>query len=242
MQEEMEHTVLIVDDDEIIGRALAHLIKHIGAASVYVSSGKEALQRIHAVEKPFSLIISDQQMPEMKGSVFLEQAKEITPDSIRFLITGYTDMKAVTEALNIGAIHQYISKPWDTRILTETIKAALEEHALIMENHRLFALAKKQNAKLYQMNVALKKKTDHHKKIIIEKNEKIAELTTQIDKAAENQNHMVQIEHILKRNQRLDQSDLNSLHTAMVGELSKQFADIAIQSGFEMPHNPESSR
>ncbi len=241
MQKEFEHTVLIVDDDEIVGRALGHLIKHIGAACVYVSSGKDALQRIHAVENPFSLIISDQQMPEMKGSVFLEQAKEITPDSIRFLITGYADMKAVTEALNKGAIHRYISKPWDTLALTENIKAGLEEHALIMENHRLFTLAKKQNVKLYQITVALKKKTDRYKKNILEKNEQITELTAVIDKTSESQNYMEKIQHILQENRLFDQAMIDSLYTAMGSTLYKEFADLAVQNGFEMPQNPETN-
>ncbi|MFO7884853.1 MAG: DUF3786 domain-containing protein [Desulfobacteraceae bacterium] len=94
MQTAHNHMVLIVDDDEIVGKAVGHLVTHAGAAAVYVQSGTEALQRIKAAQKPFSLIILDQQMPGMKGSELLEQVKEIAPDTIRFLITGYADMDA----------------------------------------------------------------------------------------------------------------------------------------------------
>ncbi len=113
----------------------------------------------------------------------MEKAKEITPDTIRFLITGYADMDAVTEALNKGAIHRYISKPWNTEALIEAVRNGLEQYAAILENHRLFTLAKEQNTVLYKLNVALKKDTDRHHKALLNKNERIAELACrQIEK------------------------------------------------------------
>ncbi len=235
MQNVTDHTVLIVDDDQIVGKALGHLIKQVGAQSVYVSSGRRALEKITTADTPFSLIISDQQMPEMKGSELLEKVKEITPDTIRFLITGYADMDAVTEALNRGAIHQYISKPWNTESLSEAIRNSLEQYAVIMENHRLFTLAKEQNTVLYRLNVALKKNTDRHQKALLKKNERIAELTTRLEKEFDSRDHMQEVQTFLRKNQLLDQTRLHALHSAMASELYKQFTDIAARSGFEMP-------
>ncbi len=235
MQKTSDHKILIVDDDQIVGKALGHLIKQIGAQSVYVPSGKQALEKITTADTPFSLIISDQQMPEMKGSELLEKAKEITPDTIRFLITGYADMDAVTEALNRGAIHQYISKPWNRESLSEAIRNSLEQYAVIMENHRLFTLAKEQNTVLYRLNVALKKNTDQHQKALLKKNERIAELTTRLEKEFDSRDHMQEVQTFLQKEQLLDQTRLHALHSAMASELYKQFTDIAARSGFEMP-------
>lgn len=239
MQKTSEHRVLIVDDDQIVGKVLGRLIHQVGAQSVYVPSGVQALEKITAADTPFSLIISDQQMPEMKGSELLEKAKEIAPDTIRFLITGYADMKAVTEALNKGAIHRYISKPWDNNALSDAIRNGLEQHGVIMENHRLFSLAKEQNTRLYRLNMDLKKDTDLHQKAIHEKNERIAALTAKLDKAFDSRDHMLEIQDVLQKRHLHDQTRLHALHSAMASELHRQFMDIAARNGFEMPENPD---
>lgn len=239
MQTTRDNMVLIADDDAIVGKAMVQLVKHIGAACVYVQSGREALERIKAAQKPFSLIISDQQMPGIKGSELLEQAKEITPDTIRFLITGYEDMDAATEAVNKGAIHRYISKPWDAGVFSDTIKAGLEQHATLMENHRFFTLAKQQNARLYKFNLTMKESADRHQKDLLKKNERIAQLTARIEKEWDDRDHMDEIRQMLMQHRLLDQAGLNVLHTAMTSELYRQFQAIAVKNAFDMPENIE---
>ena len=237
MADKFDHTVLIVDDEEQVGKALGRLMKSIGAKYVYMESGQEALDRIKTASKPFSLILSDQRMPKMEGSVFLEKAKEIAPDTIRFLITGYADVDAVTDAVNKGSINRYIAKPWDNKILAETVKAGLEQHELIMENHRLFALAKEQNTKLYTVNTELKKSAAVHKKAIIQKDKQIAELNTRLEKGFENRNYINEMETLLKEKKLLDKGKLDSLYVAIIAELYEQFQDIATRNGFEMPES-----
>ncbi|MBU2452135.1 MAG: hypothetical protein KJ668_02340, partial [Proteobacteria bacterium] len=168
---------------------------------------------------------------------FLGKAKEIAPDTIRFLITGYADVDAVTDAVNKGSIHRYIAKPWDNRVLAETVKAGLEQHELIMENHRLFALAKEQNTKLYTLNTDLKKSAAVHKKAIIQKDKQILELNKRLERGFENRNYINEIEALLKEKQLLDQGKLNSLYVAIIAELYEQFQDIATRNGFEMPES-----
>ena len=237
MAEKFDHTVLIVDDEEKIGKALGRLMKGIGAKYVYLESGQKALDRIKTSSKPFSLILSDQRMPGMEGSVFLEKAKEIAPDTIRFLITGYADVDAVTDAVNKGSIHRYIAKPWDNKILAETVRTGLEQHELIMENHRLFALAKDQNTKLYTLNTDLKKSAAVHQKAIVQKDKQVAELNARLEKGFENRNYINEMEALLKKNQLLDNEKLNSLYVAVITELYEQFQDIATRNGFEMPED-----
>ena len=235
MAKKFDHTVLIVDDEAQVGKALGRLMKGIGATYVYMESGQAALDYIKGVSKPFSLILSDQRMPQMEGSVFLEKAKEIAPDTIRYLITGYADVDAVTDAVNKGSIHRYIGKPWDNRVLQETVKTGLEQHELIMENHRLFALAKEQNAKLYTLNQDLKKSAAVHKKAILQKDKQIKEFKARLAKGFENRNYINEMEALLKENQLLKKDKLNSLYVAIIAELFEQFQDIANRNGFEMP-------
>jgi response regulator RpfG family c-di-GMP phosphodiesterase len=237
MADKFVHTVLIVDDEAQIGKALGRLMRSIGAKYVYAESGQAAIDAIKAKARPFSLILSDQRMPGMEGSEFLEQAKKLSPDTIRFLITGYADVNAVTDAVNKGSIHRYITKPWDNRMLTEIIKAGLEQYELIMENNRLFALAKEQNAKLYKINTGLKKSAELHKRAILQKDKKIAELTEQLEKGFKPRDYISEIETLLKENHMLDSVKLQSLYAAVVAELYEQFQDIAARNGFEMPED-----
>jgi response regulator RpfG family c-di-GMP phosphodiesterase len=235
MTGKFDHTVLIVDDEEQIGKALGRLMKGIGAKYVYMASGQEALDWMKNASKPFSLILSDQRMPGMDGSVFLEKAKLISPDTLRYLITGYADVDAVTDAVNKGSIHRYISKPWDNRVLAETVKSGLEQYELVMENHRLFNLAKEQNAKLYTVNTELKKSAAVHQKAILQKDKQISELKARLEKGFENRNYVNEMEALLKDKNMLEQGRLNSLYAAIIAELYEQFQDIATRNGFEMP-------
>jgi len=235
MAEKFDHTVLIVDDEEQIGRALGRLMKSIGTKYVYMESGQAALDRMKKASRPFSLILSDQRMPGMEGSVFLSHAKEIAPDTIRYLITGYADINAVTDAVNEGSIHRYIAKPWDNKMLIETVKSGLDQYELIMENHKLFALAKEQNTKLYSLNTEFKKSAVVHKKAIIQRDKEIAQLKVRLEKGFETRNYINEIEILLAENQMIEEEKINSLYTAIISELYEQFQDIATRNGFDMP-------
>jgi response regulator RpfG family c-di-GMP phosphodiesterase len=144
---------------------------------------------------------------------------------------------AVTDAVNKGSIHRYIAKPWDNKILAETVKTGLEQHELIMENHKLFALAKEQNTKLFTVNMEFKKSTAVHKKAIVQKDRQISELNTKLEKGFENRNYINEMQALLEEKQMIDEGKLNSLYVAVIAELYEQFQDIATRNGFEMPEN-----
>jgi response regulator RpfG family c-di-GMP phosphodiesterase len=235
MARKFDHTVLIVDDEKQVGSALGRLMKSIGTKYVYMESGQAALERMEKTSRPFSLILSDQRMPGMEGSVFLSKAKKIAPDTIRYLITGYADINAVTDAVNKGSIHRYIAKPWDNNVLAETVKSGLEQYKLIMKNHRLFALAKEQNTKLYTLNTELQKSAVVHKKAIFQRDKQIALLKDRLEKGFESRNYINEMEILLKEKQMLEEKKINSLYTAIIAELYEQFQDIATRNGFDMP-------
>ncbi|WP_313517032.1 response regulator [Sphingobacterium sp.] len=87
-------------------------------------TGAEALDIIS--KNDIQIIITDQRMPEMTGVEFLEKVIQIKPDPMRILLTGYTDMGAVVDAINKGKIFHYLNKPWREEELTETISRAFE--------------------------------------------------------------------------------------------------------------------
>ncbi len=237
MADKFDHTILIVDDEEQVGRALGRLMKKINVKYVYMESGQAGLDRIKSSSKPFSLIISDQRMPEMEGSEFLAKAKKIAPKTIRFLLTGYADVDAVTRAVNQGSIHRYITKPWNKNAFIETVKAGLEQYELIIENDRLFKLAKAQNAKLFTLNTDLKKSSVVHQKAIIQRDKEIDQLKKRLEIGFKNRNYINEIEALLKESNLLEKEKLNTLYAAIIAELFEQFQDIATRNGFEMPDN-----
>lgn len=99
------------------------------------ASAKEGMKILNEV--PIQIIITDQRMPEMSGVEFLEQIIPLYPDPIRILLTGYSDIQAVIDAINKGQVYHYITKPWDEEQLRNMIKKSLEVYALRGENKEL---------------------------------------------------------------------------------------------------------
>ncbi len=237
MPEKPDHMVLIVDDEEPVGKALGRLMQGLGTRYGYAPSGQKALELMKSTPHPFSLILSDQRMPGMTGSEFLEKAREISPDTLRFLMTGYADMAAVRDAVNRGAIHHYIAKPWDNRILMETVRAGLDQYELIMENHRLFSLAKKQNAKLFALNTELKKRAGVYQKTILQQSKKIEKLNTHLEKGFENRAYADEIKALLNDGGMFEEKKLTAFYTTLLAKLFSEFQEVARRNGFEMPQD-----
>ena len=166
-----KYTILIVDDEEPILNSLKRLLQNEQLNILTASSGADGLNLLESADTPVALIISDQRMPEMTGSEFLEQVKKKTPDTLRFLLTGYSDMDALIDAVNRGAIHRYIAKPWNDDEILLQVRQALEQYGLVKENQRLSELTHKQNVELQELNRNLEKKVDARTRELSEKNE-----------------------------------------------------------------------
>lgn len=176
-----KHTIMAVDDEASITKALLRLFRKDDYKILTASSGPEGLDLLNKSEKPVSLIISDQRMPGMNGSQFLEEARKIFPDAIRFLLTGYSDMEAIIDAINKGGIHRYLTKPWNDDDLALQVRQSLEQYELILENRRLLALTHKQNKELNQLNRQLEEKVQHRSREIIAKNKKLSQLNKELE-------------------------------------------------------------
>ncbi len=148
----INHAILIVDDEAAVMNSLRRLLRRECFDIHTAMNGSDALELIRKAKTPFSLIISDQQMPEMTGIQFLAEARKILPDTMRILLTGYSDMEVIIEAINNGGIHRYMTKPWNDEDMLLQVRQMIGQHELILENRRLMALTKSQNEELILFN------------------------------------------------------------------------------------------
>ena len=149
-------TVLCVDDEPNILSALRRLLRPAGYRVLTADSGAAGLAVLEA--DSVDLVISDMRMPEMDGARFLECVRERWPDTIRLLLTGYSDVSAILAAINRGEIYRYITKPWDDNDILLVVRHALERRSLGIEKDRLEALTRDQNAELTALNESLEAK------------------------------------------------------------------------------------
>lgn len=123
----MHPSILIVDDEKDNLKALQRLLKK----DFEVSIAESAFEALKLVQKNnYPVILSDQRMPEMTGVEFFEKAKSLSPLSSRVLLTGYTDLDSVIDAINRGNVYRYISKPWDPEELKIILLQSYEAYRL----------------------------------------------------------------------------------------------------------------
>jgi response regulator RpfG family c-di-GMP phosphodiesterase len=124
MNESTIHTILFVDDEKSIVKALHRIFLDDNYHILTAGSGQEALELLNAGEIP-TVIISDQRMPGMNGAEFLAKARKFLPESIRMVLTGYADINTAMESINRGGIYRYILKPWDDEELRLVVRDAV---------------------------------------------------------------------------------------------------------------------
>jgi DNA-binding NtrC family response regulator len=115
--------ILFVDDEERILRSLALQFRREYQV-LTESDPRRALQRLRS--EKVHIIVSDQRMPQMSGAELLAQARQIAPETLRILLTGYSDLDAAVEALNSGGIFRYLTKPWDQQEMAFTLRQAAQ--------------------------------------------------------------------------------------------------------------------
>jgi sigma-B regulation protein RsbU (phosphoserine phosphatase) len=119
-------------------------------------SGQEGLEIMK--RHPIQLIITDQRMPEMTGIQFLEKVIPDYPDCIRMILTGFSDIEAIIQAINTGRVYRYITKPWNKEELKINIDKALETYRLREQNRKLVEDLKEANITLEQKVIERTKK------------------------------------------------------------------------------------
>jgi response regulator RpfG family c-di-GMP phosphodiesterase len=181
-----KHTLLLVDDEESVTNSLQRTFRKEKYDIRVAASGAEGLNMLKEAQEPLSLIISDQRMPGMTGAQFLEKAKRIFPYAMRILLTAYSDMDAIVDAVNKGEIHRYLTKPWNDDDLLVQVRQALEQYDLLAENRRLLALTKRQNKKLRELNRNLEEKVVERSREIVQKNKELSRLNQELESSLYN--------------------------------------------------------
>jgi DNA-binding NtrC family response regulator len=138
---------MIVDDEAANLRLLERLFRS-DYTVITSESGAEALKLLE--QQDVALLITDQRMPGMTGIELVQRTAPLRPHMVRIILTGYTDVESLVEALNSGHVYKYVTKPWNNDDLRLTVSRALEHyeanrarHELEMTNRRLVARLKK---------------------------------------------------------------------------------------------------
>ena len=130
-QRRKKQKILVVDDEpdnlDLLYRTFRRDFQVLKA-----DSGISALD-VLATEGEVAVIISDQRMPEMKGTEFLSKTLPQFPDTVRIILTGFTDIEDLVDAINAGQVYKYITKPWDPDELKAVVQRAAETYDLLKQ-------------------------------------------------------------------------------------------------------------
>jgi len=145
------HTILCVDDEPNVVRALRRLLRREPYEVLLAESAEEAAAQL--TREPVDLIVCDQRMPGMTGVEFLREVKEQRPGVVRILLTGYADVDAMAAAVNEAEVYRFVFKPWDDDELKATIAQAVE-------HRKQLAAAQAELRRLREENTALRKRLE----------------------------------------------------------------------------------
>jgi putative nucleotidyltransferase with HDIG domain len=165
------HTVLFVDDEVNILKALQRLLRSEHMNVLCASRAQEALELLD--KQACQVVVTDQRMPEMSGVDLLSQVRQRFPDIVRMMLTGYTEMDVAVDAINRGEIYRLITKPWNDDELRATIRQAFDHSDLKNEIKRLNQVTREQNFKLQDMNRNLEGKVRDRTKQVAEKHQEL---------------------------------------------------------------------
>lgn len=203
--DEKGYSILCIDDEENILSAMKRLLRREGYRIFATSDASEALAMLAA--NPIHLVISDQRMPCTSGTEFLSIVKERHPEVIRIILTGYTDVDSITEAVNKGLIYKFLLKPWNDEDLKLDIRQALEQYELIQANKAL-------HEKIMEQNEALRLVNENLEDLIRERTEEL-----------EIKNHSLE----------LAQAVLEDVPTPVVGISAEGFVALTNKSTLQLP-------
>ncbi|MDT8318224.1 MAG: response regulator [bacterium] len=120
------HTILCVDDEKSILSLLRRMLRTIDCEVLLAANAQEALQQFQ--DHTIALIITDYMMPGMTGMELLRHARHISPDTMRILMSAYTDIQVPQSAVNEGEVFRYFTKPWDNNEFLCAIREALDRY------------------------------------------------------------------------------------------------------------------
>lgn len=121
-----ERGLLLVDDESNVLRALVRVLRRDGYVIHTATNAAEGFELL--AKNRVQVIVSDQRMPGISGTQFLSRVKEMYPDTMRIVLSGYTDLATLTDAINRGAIYKFLTKPWDDEDLRQQVQDAFRHY------------------------------------------------------------------------------------------------------------------
>lgn len=131
----MTDRILFVDDEPHLLDTYRRMLR--GLYEIETAEGPMDGLRVIEEKGPFAVVVSDQRMPGMDGVTFLARTREISPDSIRVMLTGYSDVEAASAAVNEGNVFRFLTKPCPFDDLQRVLKAGLEQYRLVVAEREL---------------------------------------------------------------------------------------------------------
>ncbi|WP_395790941.1 EAL domain-containing protein [Aquimonas sp.] len=120
-----ERGLLLVDDEENVLRALVRVLRRDGYVIHTATNAEQGFELL--AKNRVQVIVSDQRMPGISGTQFLSRVKDMYPDTMRIVLSGYTDLATLTDAINRGAIYKFLTKPWDDEDLRKQVQDAFRQ-------------------------------------------------------------------------------------------------------------------
>jgi len=139
----MSYTVLLVDDEPNLLAALQRALRKEPYTIITATSARDAWVILQG--RLIDLVISDQDMPEVSGTVFLAQVRKTFPDIVRFMLTGKATVDVAMQAINAGAISRFFTKPYNHADLAVVIRQALKQKDLMVEAKSVMRFIKRQS-------------------------------------------------------------------------------------------------
>ena len=143
------YRLMLVDDEPLMTKALRRVLTADGRDIETFTDPRAALRRLQTT--PFDLILSDYRMPGLNGVQLLSAARELQPESVRMVLSGYADLDAVMGAINEAGIVRFLSKPWQDYDLQASVEHALLYRGMLVENRRLADQVRAQRRELQRL-------------------------------------------------------------------------------------------
>ena len=168
------YSILLVDDEKCVLDSLIFALKKEPYRVLTAESGQEAIEILK--EEDVALIISDVLMPGINGIELLKEANLISPNSIKMLLSGFSEVEMIIEAINSGLLWRYLLKPWNNDDLQVTVKSALSYYQLNRDKHKLHEELRLKNDQLENLNQSLEIKVQQRTEMLTDYNTLLVQL------------------------------------------------------------------
>jgi diguanylate cyclase (GGDEF)-like protein len=174
-------SLLVVDDEPYILSTLSALLD--GEFEVLTADCVEAAQR-HFASREIDLVLTDQKMPRMTGVQLLEWVRQVSPKTIRLMMTGFADLEEAVDAINKGQVFRYLFKPWKGDELVEILRSAARTFMLERSHEQLLGELRQLNDKLRGMNAELEERVEERTKALQEAYQELEQKNKMLEKLA----------------------------------------------------------